>query len=127
MATSLYNAFVNFKRDHDKKSGKQTENQNYVEITDRYTENSSAQPVVDSQTETIQPETAAETKATTTTGVKATDSASISNTVVTAFNNTDVKPVFKVQLLASQVEIKTKRSRFQEIKRSGLFCRKRYV
>lgn len=116
MATSLYNAFVNFKRDHDKKSGKQTENQNYVEITDRYTENSSAQPVVDSQTETIQPETAAETKATTTTGVKATDSAFISNTVVTAFNNTDVKPVFKVQLLASQVKLKPNAVDFRKLK-----------
>lgn len=122
MATSIYNAFVNFKRDHDKKSGKQTENQNYVEITDRSTENSSAQPV-DSETETIQPETAAETKTTTTTttGVKATDSASISNTIVTAFNNTDVKPVFKVQLFASRVKLKPNALDFKGLKEVDYF------
>jgi N-acetylmuramoyl-L-alanine amidase len=118
MATAIYNAFVNFKRNHDKKSGKQTGNQNYVEIIDRSTENLSAIPV-DSETETIQPETAIETK--TTTGVKATDSASISNTIVTAFNNTDVKPVFKVQLFACRVKLKPNASDFKGLKEVDYF------
>lgn len=118
MATAIYNAFVNFKRDHDKKSGKQTENQKYVEITERSTENSFAQPV-DSETEAVQPETATETK--TTTEAKATDSASISNTVVTVFNNTDVKPVFKVQLFVSRVKLKPNASDFKGLKEVDYF------
>jgi len=116
MATAIYNAFVKFKREHDKKSGRFTTDTKYEEITQTQT------PVI---TETAKEDknnknTVAENSSNSEKQNKDTD------IIATAFDNekgktktTETKtqeksiPVYKVQILASQTKLKTSASEFK--------------
>lgn len=106
MATSIYNAFVNFKHDHDKKSGKQTGGQKYVEPKKEVKEQtlpeiSEVKPVV------------AETKNQ--------DTALISEVFVKSTPKSDLKPIFKVQLLASDKKLKSNAAEFKGLRNLDSF------
>jgi N-acetylmuramoyl-L-alanine amidase len=99
MATSIYNAFVNFKRNHDKKSGKLTNPQNYVEIQKQ------EKPLVEFETQT---QTETETESTEVSEQPEADA----KTVLSQ----DVKPIFKLQLFASKSKLKANAPEFKGLK-----------
>ena len=93
LATSIYNAFVNFKRNHDKKSGKITSPQNYVEIQKE------DKPAINSETED--------------------ETSEVSNNTVDETKpliSQDVKPIFKLQLFASKSKLKANAPEFKGLK-----------
>ena len=93
LATSIYNAFVNFKRNHDKKSGKITSPQNYVEIQKE------DKPAINSETED--------------------ETSDVSNNTVDETKpliSQDVKPIFKLQLFASKSKLKANAPEFKGLK-----------
>jgi len=95
MATAIYNAFVNFKRNHDKKSGKITSPQNYVEIQKQ------DKTVLDSEI------------------LSETEASEITNKTIDedkAILSQDVKPVFKLQLFASKSKLKSNAPEFKGLK-----------
>ncbi len=121
MATSIYNAFVKFKKEHDKKSGKFTGDENYEEVTSPIVTEESNNTVVTNNTVTtkttpdkIVPETTVIANAFTKKEPVSTEN----NQVKT--NKTDV-PVFKVQILASDTKLKTTASQFKGLKNIDFF------
>ena len=108
MAASIYNAFVNFKRDHDKKSGRQVAQANYVEM------NKTKDILVEQKTDTDAVIVATKQMI----EVKAPDS-----TFITEVKHSDKKsiPVFKVQLFASKTKLKSNASDFRGINNTDVF------
>ena len=106
MATSIYNAFVNFKHDHDKKSGKQSGSLKYIEPKKEIREESKS---VTAEVEPVASET------------KKQDSALISNAFVKSIQKSDSKPIFKVQLLASDKKLKSNAVEFKGFKNLDSF------
>lgn len=108
MAASIYNAFVNFKRDHDKKSGRQAAPANYVEA---------------SKTNEVSVEQKNDTDAIIVTSkekveVKATDSSQVESLKQTEKR---LLPVYKVQLFASNTKLKANASDFKGVKDTDFF------
>lgn len=97
MATSIYNAFVNFKRNHDKKSGKLTNPQNYVEIQKQ------EKPLVEFETQTE-------------TETESTEVSERPEEDVKTVLSQDVKPIFKLQLFASKSKLKANAPEFKGLK-----------
>ncbi len=104
LANSVYNAFVNFKRTHDKKSGLQTASRNYVEI-DKTEEKPvrNEEPIVEIR------DTANKTTPIITDSSKSGDL----NTEITSNNN---QVIFKIQLFASTVNLKSNDNRLKGLK-----------
>ena len=105
LANSVYNAFVNFKRNHDKKSGIQTSSRNYVEINEIEKKPAKAEeePVVENR------DTATKTVPNITENSK-----SESPKTEVQVNTNQV--VFKIQLFASTLKLKSNDSRLKGLK-----------
>jgi len=93
MATSIYNAFVNFKRNYDKKSGKFINAQNYVEIQKQEWLG------IDTETETETSEASNNTVEQTKPKLSQAD-----------------RPIYKIQLFASKSKLKTNAAEFKGYK-----------
>ena len=104
LANSVYNAFVNFKRNHDNKSGIQTSSKNYVEIS-----KTEEKP---SRTEELSVENRDSANKVSS---NASDSSKSENrnTEVQANDN---KVVFKIQLMASTLNLKSTDKRLKGLK-----------
>ncbi len=134
MSTSIYNAFVKFKKEYDKKSGKFTGDENYEEVTSpivtEESNNTTTNAPVTNNTITNSP-------VTNNTVIKSTPDKIVPETTVIANaftkkepvnteknlvkpNKTDV-PVFKVQILASDTKLKTTASQFKGVKNIDFF------
>lgn len=117
MATAIYNAFVNFKKDFDKKSGRPTGYQKYVEIKKEKPE---ADKTETKQVQTVddkpqKPDTAS---------VKAKEDNSSKDKKNNENNEKAVtvsQPVFKVQLLASPVKLKSAAPELKGVKNTEYF------
>ena len=113
MATAIYNAFVSFKREHDKKSGKLQDNRKYAEIS---------KPVED----TLKQEKA-DTNANTASDRLQSNKA-ITKTNIEVLKKDELKtvadasvPVYKVQLFASDRVLKAGSSEFKGLKSVEFF------
>jgi N-acetylmuramoyl-L-alanine amidase len=104
MAKAIFNAFVSFKRDHDKKSGKQASIVPRFEQTEKDTETTIKKNVVNSDSTTPN-QHQAETKTVNNKEIKP-------NTT----SNNDKTPIFKVQLFASDKKLKKHSSEFKSLK-----------
>ncbi len=112
LANSVYNAFVNFKRDHDNKSGLQTTSKNYVEINKIEEKPTKAEePIVEKR------DTANKT------APNNTDS-SISESAKKEIQANDNQVIFKIQLFASTLNLKSNDSRLKGLKNVDNFREK---
>jgi len=107
MSTAIYNAFVNYKRSHDKMSGKQTSNhQQHEQIINKSDTNKqvdiqkvdTAQPIKNSKSPKVDSSQSINSK--------------IKNTVISSSNKkenvaAEQLPIFKVQILASEKKLKS--------------------
>ena len=99
LANSVYNAFVNFKKNHDNKSGIQTSARNYVEIS----------KAAESPIKTEEPN--AEERDTATKSVQ-----NITESPKSEVQDNKSQVVFKIQLFASTVNLKSNDSRLKGLK-----------
>ncbi|MBP1675526.1 MAG: N-acetylmuramoyl-L-alanine amidase [Bacteroidetes bacterium] len=114
MAAAIYNAFVNFKKEHDKKSGKPSSNQKYNELP-KLSDNSKSSEVVDIKVDDR-------------VDLKAVSQDSALPETIQPYPSTEVKqsvsadlPVFKVQVLASPVKLKPGAAELKGIKEMNFF------
>lgn len=108
MAASIYNAFVNFKRDHDKKSGKQVVSANYVEA---------------GKTKGILVDQKNDTDAIIVTSKEKVEVKTADSSQVEPLKQAEKKPapVYKVQLFASNTKLKANAADFKGLKDADFF------
>lgn len=125
MATAIYNAFVDYKRAHDKKSGHQISNATKIEQkvkTEEYKENKTETAVSDT------PKTSAvniihkSLSDTTANYISLKKKLVVSN----AKENKTMQPIFKIQLFALKKEIKPNAKDFKGIKNVEFFVENGY-
>lgn len=132
MATAVYNAFVDYKRVHDKKSGHQTSLASKIEQPVQVPEElqESKQPVksiVDTPKPVEREVVRRQKKVETLKPVETLKNSEISKVPSEeSVQNTDLAPVFKVQLFASRVELAKNAADFKGVEGIEFFTENRY-
>lgn len=104
LANSVYNAFVNFKRNHDKKSGIQTDPKNYIEINNVEDKSTKTEDVL------VQSPVVENKHLVNTTESPKQESS------ITEVQSNKTEVVFKIQLFASSLLLKSTDSRLKGLK-----------
>lgn len=130
MASAVYNAFIDYKKGHDKKSGRQTPTVSKIEQpvhTEEPQINNSKRTIVETQ-KSDERSTSKKPKTNENLKVRETTQSTENSRISTAESekNSEVTPIFKVQLFASRVELSKDAPDFKGIANIDYFTENRY-